>query len=68
MQVIIHDLVSNVRTVDTDSVLAPATLARIVAAVLKAVREDADHQARIVEEHALENYQELTQKRRWIRP
>ena len=64
MQVIVHELVSRVRTLDAESVLAPATFARIVEAVLEAVREESAHRKRVAEEHALENYQELTAKRR----
>lgn len=64
MEVIIHELVSRVRTLDTDSVLAPATFRRIVEAVLEAVREDSAHQKRVAEEHTLDNYQEFSAKRR----
>jgi hypothetical protein len=47
MEVHINDIVSSVRTVDGDSLLAPQTLAKIVQAVLAAVREQEEHRMRV---------------------
>ena len=46
MQVIIDEIVSNVRALDRDAVLSPATLQKIVEACLRAVREDLAHEQR----------------------
>ena len=63
MQVIIHELLSKVRALDGDSMLAPATMARIVEAVLDAMRAETDHQQHIAEEQSLKNYQQFNQHR-----
>jgi hypothetical protein len=46
MQVEIQEIVSTVRTVDGESLLAPQTLARIVAAVLAAMEARTAHDER----------------------
>jgi hypothetical protein len=46
MEVNIGEVVSSVRAVDGDSLLAPKTLEKIVEAVLQAVREQEEHRAR----------------------
>ena len=58
MQVIINELVSNVRAIDGQSVLSPATLQRIVETVLEAAHQEEDHQQRTSEEKSLKNYQQ----------
>jgi len=47
MDVHIGDIVSTVRTVDGDSLLAPQTLTKIVEVVLLAVWEQEEHRARV---------------------
>ena len=46
MQVEINEVVSTVRAVDGDALLAPKTLQRIVTAVLQALENHEAHQAR----------------------
>jgi hypothetical protein len=46
MQVIVDEIVTTVRAVDGDSVLAPKTLQAIVRAVLQAVAEQKAHERR----------------------
>ncbi len=46
MDVNIGDMVSTVRTVDGDTLLAPQTLTKIVQVVLQAVREQEEHHKR----------------------
>jgi hypothetical protein len=53
MEVNIGDIVSTVRTVDGDSLLAPQTLTKIVQAVLAAVREQEEHRMRAREEQRI---------------
>ena len=64
MQVIINELVSNVRALDGQSVLSPATLQRVVATVLEAVHQEEEHKQRMLEEKSLKNYQQLSGQRR----
>jgi hypothetical protein len=59
MQVIIDQVISNIRAFDSD--LAPETVQRIVAAVLEAVRAEADHENRVAEENSLQKYQQRNQ-------
>ena len=47
MDVEIGEVVSTVRAVDGDAALAPETMAKIVRAVLAAVREQQDHDRRV---------------------
>jgi hypothetical protein len=47
MEVNIGEVVSNVRVVDGDSVLSPATLRTIVEAVMQAVAEREMHEQRV---------------------
>ena len=47
MDVNINDVVSTIRTVDSDALLAPQTLAKIVQVVLQAVREQEAHRVRM---------------------
>jgi hypothetical protein len=47
MEVNIENIVSTVRAVDSDSLLAPQTLRRIVQAVLLAVEERESHARRV---------------------
>jgi hypothetical protein len=54
MQVIIEEIISNVRAMDRDSVLAPDTLRQIVEACLRAVREERAHGERSAEERAVD--------------
>jgi len=61
MQVIIDEVVSNVRALSGESVLAPETMRRIVEAVLEAVRAERDHADRVAEEGSLRNYQQRNQ-------
>jgi hypothetical protein len=46
MEVEISNVVSTIRTVDGDSLLAPQTLEKIVRAVLQAVNEQEEHHKR----------------------
>jgi len=47
MDVHIGEVVSTVRAVDGDALLEPRTLEKIVNAVLRAVREEEEHRARM---------------------
>ncbi len=47
MEVQINDLVSTVRAVDGDSLLAPQTMEKIVRVVLQAVHEQEAHRQRV---------------------
>jgi hypothetical protein len=47
MQVQIHDLQSTVRAVDSDSLLSPQTMDKIVRVVLQAVDEQENHRQRV---------------------
>jgi hypothetical protein len=47
MEININEMTSTVRTVDSDALLAPETMKRIVAAVLEAVRERDEHRDRV---------------------
>ncbi len=47
MEVNINDVVSTVRAVDGDSLLAPQTMEKIVRAVLVAMNERESHRARV---------------------
>ena len=47
MDVTINEVVSTVRTVDGDALLAPETLEKIVQAVLAAMHEHEAHQKRV---------------------
>lgn len=47
MEVNIGDLVSTVRAVDGDALLAPQTLQKIVSLVLEAVRQQEEHGRRV---------------------
>ena len=64
MQVIIHELVSKVRALDADSILAPTTLKKIIETVLQAVQEKKQYEERISGEHTLQNYQKHSQRHR----
>ncbi len=50
MDVQIGEMVSTVRAVDGESLLSPQTMARIVNAVMRAVREDQEHAKRVGQE------------------
>ena len=47
MEVNIDELVSTVHAVDSEALLAPQTLEKIVRLVLRAVREQEEHRARV---------------------
>jgi len=64
MNVIINEIVSRVRALDGESILAPQTMATIVRAVLQATQAREDHDQRISEEHTLDNYQRYRSRRR----
>lgn len=66
MEVDIEDVISTVRTVDGDALLAPATLKRIVAAVLQAVSEREAHAERVRAERRVSDgvRSELEEERR----
>jgi hypothetical protein len=53
MEVIIGEVVSNVRTVDSNSLLAPRTMQQIVTAVLEALRRRDEHDKRVREEQQI---------------
>lgn len=50
MEIRIGDIVSAIRAVDTEQLLSPPLLARIVTEVLRAVDEREDHRARVADE------------------
>ncbi len=60
MAVIIEELVSHVRAVDSESLLAPATLARLVEAVMQAIDDNDAVRERVSEEQSLLNAQQLS--------
>ena len=62
MQVIVNQIVSQIRAFDSD--LSPQTLERVVAAALEAVRAEAEHQERVAEEGSLHNFQQ--RNRPWM--
>lgn len=47
MEVNINDIKSNISTVDSDSLLTPPVLQKIVNTVLEAVREQEEHRMRV---------------------
>jgi len=52
MDVQIEDLISTVRSVDSDSLLAPQTMKKILEAVMQAVEEREEHRDRVrAEQH-----------------
>jgi hypothetical protein len=53
MEVEIGNVVSSVRAVDTDSLLEPQTMERIVRAVLQALNEREDHRKRVRDERRI---------------
>jgi hypothetical protein len=53
MDVEIGEVVSSVRVVDTVAGVAPETMQKIVAVVLKAVREDRAHERRVRAEQSV---------------
>lgn len=53
MDIHIGEVVSNVRAVDGDALLSPQTLEKIVEAVLRAVREQEAHRARVEAERRI---------------
>jgi hypothetical protein len=55
MQVIIDEVVSRVRAVDTRTALAPETIRDLVERVLAAMREDKAHEQRVQSERAVNN-------------
>ncbi len=55
MDINIGEVESTVRAVDGDALLAPQTLAKIVQAVLLAVREQEEHRTRVREEQRINN-------------
>lgn len=60
MAVIIEELVSHVRALDSESLLAPETLARLVEAVMQAVEDKDALQQRVSDEQSLLNAQQLS--------
>lgn len=60
MAVIIEELVSQVRAVDSESLLAPATLGRLVEAVMQAIDDKDAMRERVSEEQSLLNAQQLS--------
>jgi hypothetical protein len=65
MQVIIDQVVSRIRAADGNAALSPQTLARIVAAVLRAIEDRERETAREDEELSQRNYQQ--RNRPWAR-
>jgi hypothetical protein len=55
MDVNIGEMVSTIRAVDSDTLLAPQTLAKIVQVVLQAVEEREAHRSRVCEEQCIHN-------------
>ena len=55
MEININEVTSTVRAVDGDALLAPATLHRIVDAVLVAVRDREEHRERVDAERRLDS-------------
>ena len=53
MDVHISDVVSTVRTVDTEAVLSPRVMEQIVRAVLRAVEENEAHRTRVQQEQRI---------------
>lgn len=53
MEVNINNLVSNIRTIDSDSLLTPRVLEKILKTVLEAIREKEDHRKRMDAEHKI---------------
>ncbi|HEX4461897.1 MAG TPA: hypothetical protein VIA18_28150 [Polyangia bacterium] len=53
MQVIIDEIVNNVRAVDREAALSPDTMHKIVAACVKAVRDLKHHDERTKEERSV---------------
>jgi len=60
MAVIIEELVSHVRAIDSESLLAPATLGRLVEAVMRAIEDQDALRERVSEEQSLLNAQQLS--------
>lgn len=54
MQVIIDEIINNVRAVDREAALSPAAMRQIVEACLRAVADMRSHAARVREEHSVE--------------
>lgn len=54
MQVIIDEVVNNVRAVDKDMALSPAVMRQIIDACVRAVRDMTSHDARVKEEHSVD--------------
>lgn len=54
MNVIIDEIVSNVRVIDRESVLAPTVLAQIVAACVRAVEDKLAHAERSRDEKSVD--------------
>lgn len=65
MQVVIDEVVSQVRAVDGDAVLAPETLHHIVSAVMRAIEDKERRGANEDEELSQKNYQQ--RNRPWAR-
>ena len=63
MEVIIDEIVSNVRVLDRESVLAPATMRQIVEACLRAVRDERAHSEREREERSVDGVLETLRRR-----
>jgi len=54
MQVIIDEIVNNVRVVDRDTAMSPAVMRQMVDACLRAVRDMLSHDGRVKEEHSID--------------
>jgi len=54
MQVIVEEIVNNVRAVDRETALSPAVVRQIVEACLSAVRDMMSHDARVKEEQSVD--------------
>lgn len=64
MEVEIGNVVSTVRAVDGDSLLAPQTMDKIVRAVLQAVNEQEEHHKRVRTERRITSGDEMDQEER----
>lgn len=62
MQVIIDEIVNNVRAIDREGVMAPDTLRQIVDACVRAVHEHRAHDERTKEERSVEGLWSLHHK------
>lgn len=53
MQVIIEEIVNNIRAIDRETVMSPEVMRQIVDACVRAVQDLKSHDARVREEHSV---------------